>query len=285
MKLALIIAVYKRHDLERIVLNNFKRQSEKFGFEIIIAGSEGEVSKELANGCHYVEVDNFPLSNKHNSMLEVAKKLEVDGVVLMGSDDIVNDAFWSNIYKFKSTDKDVKGLTDLYFYSTKSKQIGYFVGYKNSTQTAGAGRFFSKYVLEKANWKLWSDSLNVGLDSDCTARLTELGIKDKSYTMLKSKAILIDVKHTISITKKEILSNCEDAIFEEVFSTIDKETTQKIINLEYIKPETFKLDYSKKFNVMSTGKFKDLGVKGTIIELSGENATVLINKGFATLCQ
>ena len=48
MKLALIIAIYDRNDLERITLSRFKDQSKKFGFEIIVAGSEGNISKAIA---------------------------------------------------------------------------------------------------------------------------------------------------------------------------------------------------------------------------------------------
>src|SRR6056297_86817 len=99
MKVALVLAIYKRHDLEKIVLDNFRRQSKKFGFEIIVAGSEGETSKRLAKGCHYIEVENDPLSDKHNELIKKAKELDVDGVVLMGSDDIVNDEFWTWIYE------------------------------------------------------------------------------------------------------------------------------------------------------------------------------------------
>ena len=60
MKIGLAIGVYKRHDLEKIVIDNYKEQSKKYGFEIIIAGSEGAASKKLAKDCHYIEVENNP---------------------------------------------------------------------------------------------------------------------------------------------------------------------------------------------------------------------------------
>jgi hypothetical protein len=284
MKLALIIAIYNRHELETIVIDNFKRQSEKFGFEIIIAGSEGEVSKELAKGLHYIEVPNFPISNKHNSMLVVAQHLQVDGVVLMGSDDFVSDSFWTNIYKFTPTETNVKGLSDLYFYSVESKKIGYFKGYKNTTQSVGAGRFFSKFVLEKMDWKLWSDGLNVGLDSDCSTRCKSQGIEDNLYSMKESKAVLIDVKCGISITNEAIIDTCEIMDTKKVFSKIDKNTIDKINLLEVIKPEPLDLDFNKEYSIMSTGN-RYLGDKGTIHTMLGESALIIINKGFGKLCQ
>ena len=45
MNIALIISVYNRHDLEKIVLDNYRRQSKKFGFEIIVAGGEGDAPR------------------------------------------------------------------------------------------------------------------------------------------------------------------------------------------------------------------------------------------------
>lgn len=285
MKLALIIAIYKRHDLERIVLDNFKRQAEKFGFEIIIAGSEGEVSKELASGCHYIEVENNPLSDKHNAMLQVAKDLNVDGVVLMGSDDLVSDSFWTNVYKFSSNEANVKGLIDLYFYSTKKQELGHFQGYKNRTQTAGAGRFFSKNVLESRNWILWDSGLNSGLDSNCTQRLNQFGIADESYTMKEAKCVLIDVKHGVSITSDAILNTCEKVDPKKVFSKIDKQAIESILTLKQVEKELIELDFNREYRIESTGVSKYLGTKGTIHTMLGESASIIINKGFGELCQ
>jgi hypothetical protein len=285
MKLALIIAIYKRHDLERIVLDNFNRQSEKFGFEIIIAGSEGEVSKELAKGCHYIEVENNPLSDKHNVMLQVAKNLNVDGVVLMGSDDLVSDSFWSNIYKFTPNETNVKGLIDLYFYSTKTQELGHFKGYKNKTQSAGAGRFFSKYILDSMDWKLWDSGLNSGLDTNCRQLLKAKGFEDSIYSMKEAKCVLIDVKNGLSITNEAILNLCEKVDTKKIFSKINKQTIDKIKELQHFEPEKMLLDFNKEYQIESTGVSKYLGVKGTIKTMLGESASIIINKGFGKLCQ
>jgi hypothetical protein len=160
MKNTLIICVYKRHDLERIVIENFKRQSIIFGFDIIVVGSEGILSKQLAEGCHYVECENFPVSNKHNKALEKAKELNAKGVILMGSDDFVSDSYFEFIEQFNEQTSELIGLKDLYFYSTKTKRLGYWKGYTSTT--VGAGRYFSRAILEQMEWQLWSDKKNTG---------------------------------------------------------------------------------------------------------------------------
>lgn len=282
MKLALIIAIYYRHDLEKIVLDSYRKQSKKFGFEIIIAGSEGEISQEIAKGCHYIEINNYPVSAKHNSMLAKAKELNVDGVVLMGSDDIVNDGFWENIYNnFTANEQEVIGLKDLYFYSTESKNLGYWAGYVNGTQSVGAGRFFSKHVLDTMNWKLWGDRVNKGLDSNCTLRCLSNGINDRTYTMKESGAFLVDIKHSRSITDHAILNLCKSVNFEIMAKKVASKTVEQVKELK--KPAKIDLDRTKMYEVVSTGNNKYLGKAGNVHFVNGETAEILINKGFAKL--
>ena len=63
MKLALHFCLYKRHDLESIVIDYYKGLQKKFNFDIIIGGSEGDKSKALAKGCIYYEIENKPISD------------------------------------------------------------------------------------------------------------------------------------------------------------------------------------------------------------------------------
>jgi hypothetical protein len=107
MRLALVIAIYNRHDLESLVIERYKEQSKKYGFEIIIAGSEGEASQKIAKGCHYIEIKNYPVSVKHNALINKAKELDVDGVVLSGSDNIVNDNYWKFIYGLSNKENEI----------------------------------------------------------------------------------------------------------------------------------------------------------------------------------
>jgi len=277
MKLALILAVYKRHDLERIVLERLVNQSKKYRFEIIVAGSEGELSKGLCKDCHYIEVENFPVSNKHNALLEKAKDLNVDGVVLLGSDDLLSDGYFDWVYKQKPTSKNVLGLKDIFFYDTKTKKGGVWNGYKNGTQSVGAGRFFSKYILEKVNYKLWSDGINSGLDSDCTKNLKLKGIGDDFFKMEDINAYCVDIKHTNSISNRAIVEVCDKCdmsvfdVFGDEFKTISEfKEPDKVI---------FVSKYEGLREYVSTGKSKWMRY-GEILKLSCEEANVLIGKGF-----
>ncbi len=284
MKLALILTIYKRHDLEKLVIERFKEQSKKYGFEIIIAGSEGEVSQSLANGCNYIEIENNPVSRKHNATLEVAEHLEVDGVVLMGSDDFVNDEFWDFIYKQSPQEKCLVGFRDLYFYSTETKELGYYEGWGNNAQSIGAGRFFSRYVLDLMNWKLWSDDKDKALDTDSGKRLQKKGVGNKNYKMSDVDAFILDVKHTRSITSNSILGGCKQENIDIMAKKLNKQVAESIENLsnEVVKQQEIKIEVQSNglVKIKGTGKFLDMPIDSEH-EVTEEMAKILIGKGFA----
>lgn len=283
MKLALITAIWKRHDLEKITINRLIEQSKKHGFEVIIAGSEGDVSQNLAKGCHYVEIDNFPVSNKHNALLTKAKELDVDGVILIGSDCLLSNGFWTYAKKLKKDETKVVGLTDAYFYDTISKQMGHWKGYKNGTQSVGSGRFFSKAILDKVDWKLWDDGLDKGLDTNCTHRLNTLGIKDSFNTMKDLKAYIVDVKHTYSITDRAIVDACDEIDSKEFVFKFGKKDFDLVNKLEQPIIKRKEIEHFTGYKTfIANNKAKHLK-SGQSYELTHEIASIFINNGYLEL--
>ena len=294
MKLALIIAIWKRHDLEKITLDRFREQSKKFGFDIIVAGSEGKVSKRLAKSCHYLEVENKPVSNKHNAMITKAKELNVDGVVLVGSDCLLNDEYWEHIYKQDPQSTNVIGLKDAYFYSNRTEELGYWRGYAGGTQSVGGGRFFSKYILDKCDWKLWNDGLDSGLDSNCTRRLRSMKIGDIAHSMEDVNAYIFDVKHSYSITDWRIIGGCEIVDRNIMAKRVSKKVVEKIEKLEkFIDPVVIpkvdpivNLGYVEKdpeeiVSFRSNGIYKALGKD--IHEVTRATGLILTRKGYGQI--
>jgi len=282
MRIALVVCIYKRHDLEVITLENFKRQAKAHGFDVIVVGSEGESSKKLAKGCIYVEHENRPVSNKHNAGIKKAIETGATGVVLMGSDDIVSDNYFEFI-KSKETSENVIGLKDLYFYSTKTKELSYFGGYRNNQQTVGAGRYFPMSVINKLNGELWDEKLNSGLDTNCTNKLKANGIIEDSYSMQETDIFLVDIKHSRSITNHAIVEVGQKVNSEIMEQKLPKKTVSKVKKLEPKEPELLNLDAYNEYDLISTGENKYLGAKGTDFKVNGNDAEILINKGFATL--
>lgn len=279
MKLALIIAIYDRHDLDRITLSRFKEQAAKFGFEIIVAGSEGNISKAIAKGCHYIEVPNNPLSNKHNALIKKAQELNVDGVVLMGSDDMVNDEYWQWVLTLSKDETKLIGLSDLYFYSTYRKSLYYFDKNKQG-QSIGAGRFFSKYVLDKMEWKLWDNGLPKSLDRNCSERLHLQGIGEQIHSMDSLNVFLLDVKHTRSVTNQEIVNNCEVINIEIMAKKLGKKDADKVEALENDVQifEEINFPFSDNEDVKVIGLVSKYLIEGEEYIVSGSDAKVLLRK-------
>lgn len=286
MKLALILTVWKRHDLERIVIEQFKKQAKKYGFTIVVAGSEGEVSQSLAKGCEYIEIENYPVSRKHNACVQRCKELNVDGVMLFGSDDFITDEYFDFIYQNLES-KELIGLKDLYFYSTYQKRFAYFDGWAKNRKTIGAGRYFSKHILEAMDWKLWDDDKNNALDSNCSTRLAEMGIDEIAYLMSEIGCSLIDVKHTHSITSDKILSISTDVNVKNMAKRV-KEVVKEVEKLEIPVASRPINDHVEEYQevgtvlIVSTGKYKEMP-KGEEYEVSKDVSKELIRKGYATL--
>lgn len=281
MKTALVVCIYNRHDLESIVLENFKRQSKKYGFDVIVVGSEGDFSRSLAKGCIYIEHPNNPVSDKHNAGFAKAREIGADGVILMGSDNIVNDNYFDFV-KSKTESNSVIGLKDLYFYSTRTKQLSYFKGYANNSQTVGAGRFFPLTVLEKMNWELWSSGLNRGLDTDCSKRLASRGIIEEMHAMDDIDVCLVDVKHSVSISGHSVTQLGEQVKIEIMEKKVPKKTVSKVKELEPVEEKMIELDGSKNYLLRSNGKSKFLK-DGFEFTENAENAKLLLAKGVVEL--
>jgi hypothetical protein len=196
--LVFIIAIYKRPELTKIVLDHYKKLQKKYPFKIVVAGSEGKPIK----GVDYIEVPNFPLSQKNNAMMQRAKVHNPDAVVLMGSDDLIDE----NIVKFyydliKKKEQNVVGFYDLYFYSTEHDHLSHYICGERSY---GAGRFFPKSALKKINWTGWTGNESKGLDGNNMKLLQTNGIGHRVVKLADIDGFLVDVKHDLNITNKKI---------------------------------------------------------------------------------
>jgi hypothetical protein len=291
--LVFIIAIWQRHDLTKVVFKHLAKMQKKFDFGVVVAGSEGKKSKDLVNpfGFEYIETDNRPLSHKNNAMLLEAKKLDPKAVVILGSDDFVDENVVQFYYDLiEKNVKEVYGFTNLYFYGTHNKKLSH---YNTGKKSYGAGRYFPRYALDKADFKGWKGSLNKGLDGNNKAFMTAKGIEFKSVSLESIKGFLVDVKHTVNITKKDIVDIGQEVPRNKftkhkvsVLRDLDKlskvfepskEQQEQLDKLQY--PD----DMMKDYNITGTGKSKHIKA-GVIYKVKGFQAKLLIRKGNAILC-
>lgn len=199
-KLAVIVPFFMRHELTGLCFENLRRQAHEYGLTVFTAGSEGEESRRLATsfGFNYIETSNFPVSEKNNILLRSTERGGFDGVILLGSDDFMSDELIKKYLKVDITETTMYGVSDVYFYSTKTGKISEF---RSNKQTIGAGRMFTRPLLDKAVFKMWGKMYaNNGLDSICWMKVKLLGGKE-----VVVDGFVVDVKHEYNISAHSIV--------------------------------------------------------------------------------
>ena len=268
-----IIAIYKRHDLTKIVLDYYRKLSKKYGFKIVVAGSEGQISEKLAKGFVYIEVPNEPLTEKNNAMMLKAKSFNPDAVVLLGSDDLIceNIIRW---YYSLNTNK-VMGFSDIYFYSTQHK----ITSYLHLDKHFGAGRYYPKSVLEKCNYKAWRGKLNKGCDNNSEKYLRSLEVEFKRIALDKINGFLIDIKHDYNISSKNIIFVGNQINNDVMAKKLNKEVATKVENLTFT-PKAVKSD-----KVKFKGNGTNETLKDIVLVMDIKKANLLVSKGWGEICE
>lgn len=269
-----IIAIYKRHDLTKIVLDYYRELSKKYGFKIVVAGSEGKASKKLARGCTYIEVPNDYLTEKNNAMMLKAKELKPDAVVLLGSDDLICENIIQWYYQL-DTDK-VMGFADIYFHDTKSKVTSHYTTDKHF----GAGRYYPKKVLEQCNYKPWNGKLKRGCDWNSELYLRGLGVEFERIELDKINGFLIDIKHTDNLSSKNIIFVGNQINYNIMAKKLNPKVAEKIEKLEYVTPKSV---------IGNKVKFVGNGTEGTLKDktffLDKAKAEIFVKKGWGEICE
>ena len=213
-RVALITAVWKRHDLTGLVLNRFRNIKEELAdtidLKLIAVGSEGDKSRRLCEdyGFTYVEHDNMPLNRKYNAASRLAQEVNPDVVYRIDSDDWITSAAITNSLKMIDQGHLAVGLLDLYVMDLISFRLGRWPGYsflnhkkriwawRNKGKTVGVGRCFSRKLMEILDWEIWDQEpeLLKWLDTNCDERLKDRGHKIKGFTMQQLQTFAMDIK-------------------------------------------------------------------------------------------
>jgi len=249
-KICLVTVIDKRPILTNFVLSYYNKLKNKLKdfieIELICIGSENELSKNIAlkHSFEYHEFPNNPVSHKHNKVFEVCKNKNVDGVVYVGSDDIIDEVFFFEYIKSIENGIDFLGFKDVYFLTKDS--LGFWGGYEKSTsrydEPIGPGKFYSKKLLDKLNWSPWgNEAKDKGLDSLCWRELSKIPDIKKSIKSCK------DINgHIIDIKTETNISNIFDFKFKEIY------------DINYILD--LKFDYEKIRNILTNLNKYDLSI-------------------------
>lgn len=213
-KICLFVCTYKRLELVDYVFGYYKKIKEEISdfcdLNLICVSSDGEKGKLICekNGFEYFEYKNNPLSEKFNYACTQCKRHNPDGVLAIGSDDIISVEFFKEYVNLIEQKIDFFGVLDI-FILTKNK-LGYWSGYpKNSKrygEPIGPGKFFSKNLIEKLNWVPWKGKgVDSGLDNLATNNLSKLKYTKKTIKCSDIGGFIVDIKTAVNITHPKII--------------------------------------------------------------------------------
>lgn len=180
LKIGIVSAMWRRPDLTDIVFSHMaalRREVAPFlDLVPVVAGSEGAASRALAEkrGFGYVEAANAPLGAKWNAALSLLRESDVDGVVVLGSDDLLNTRFFETLHRLVSQGHELVGLDSFFVLDAVNGRLMEWPGYPppRRGESVGAGRFIGRPLLDRLDWILWEDQRNAGLDASMWKRLT-----------------------------------------------------------------------------------------------------------------
>ena len=152
------------------------------------------------------QVKNEPLSYKWAMAFYSLEQIEFDGVVILGSDDFIDEKF----LKFAQdniSNYDMIGFKDLYF--KHNDDFYYWGGYDNQRkgEPAGAGKIYSRQFLERIGFNLYPGSKNVGLDGMANKVCKDNNANMFITTLKEHDLMMCDVKDGEGMNSFEKLDN------------------------------------------------------------------------------
>lgn len=219
-RIGVVSAMWQRLELTDLVFSHIADMKTALApfMELlpVVAGSEGEESRAVAekNGFSYIETENLPLGAKWNAALSLLRDQDVDGVVILGSDDLLNDRFFHVLKESLEEGYLLAGLDTFFVLESRSGRLMEWLGYlpPREGESIGAGRFLHRELLERLNWHLWEDGLNAGLDASMWRLLrADADRRGQSFTSRtincrKEGIVLVDVKSSTQFNGLENLA-------------------------------------------------------------------------------
>lgn len=174
-----VVAAHRRIKLLNFVLNYLN----KLDFRKIVVVYSLPDEKKTAKKYDKVSAvfsPNLPVSKKWQKGVEHSRKFNPDGVMILGSDDIITPGYLDYVKKQISDNYDY--ISNKRWYSTYLTNNNFYVGefryLKERVDGLGSGRVYSKRVLDKLKWKLYNFNKNKSLDGT-SYKLAEKHIKKK----------------------------------------------------------------------------------------------------------
>lgn len=231
MKFLVLVPVWKRYNVLELFANGLEALKEKgYALEVLAVGScveDSVVCRDLGFE-YYVNHRNI-LGEKLNKALKVAKRIDFDAMLMLGSDDTLNsDVLDFYIESFNNGYKFV-GFLDCYFYDLEKRNMIKWNGYRGERQgePIGAWRCFRRDLIEELNWELW-DNQHHSIDYTMWSKIKKRS--DLLKAKLSGNQFICDLKTSDNVTKFRKFDNSVITNPLEGLNKLEANFKNKILN-------------------------------------------------------
>jgi len=171
---ACVIAFKGRHRMVELNVETLCKQTILPAIVLVISNTaDAQFCKELKkkyDNVFFTIHQNYPIGGKWQAGVTYANRLNVKGLMILGSDDLLSLNYFSECYSgidegFGSSRNgfDLVGNRSWYIYDL-DKNL-YFLQYKPEVPIfLGGGKMFSKNFLDKVNWQIFKTLRPIHLD-------------------------------------------------------------------------------------------------------------------------
>ena len=168
-KLGLCMCIHNRYKLTKLCLQYLNSLS----FEKIIVCYSEDFAYDNLNEFHnnkkffFVKSDNYPISLKWNNCIKASKQFNLDGIMILGDDDIIDEKYINYCKLYLENEYDYITNNQWYYAILEDKIISElrYINRK-SVDGLGAGRIISKRILEIYDYNIYNFNLNKNLDGN-----------------------------------------------------------------------------------------------------------------------
>lgn len=210
MKIICVMAIHRRQTITIKTLELMKQQT--YPLDKIIAVGSSDIDRKTAEkaGVEYIEYQNQPLSDKWQHGINHARRFNPDAILINGSDSWLTTNWCEVAKQYIEKGFHLVGKTEWYTcrLNPKEKLLVVHRAYISRKDPVGAGRLFSKEIMDEVDWKLFPFGRQSGLDGYSCRNILTKTTQDKIKLMNDVEdVVILDIKSTMwqTITSFEFL--------------------------------------------------------------------------------
>jgi hypothetical protein len=175
MRVVAVVPTYRRKEVTIAAVKALRTQSVPPEAIIVVGSERGDIEVAAEAGAYYVDHPNYPLSWKIQAGILQAKCFYPEGLLLSGSDDFLSRN-WIEVFSQYVEEFDMIGHGIVHMVAIDRGvplvvRLEAYKGTDRCREPIGAGRLFSRRILDRLGWNLFPEGKERGCDAVCFAQL------------------------------------------------------------------------------------------------------------------